>query len=192
MKIIRKLIFFIALMSLFFCVTLIQKTYAKYISSASASANLTVARWNILLNNQDILDDSDFTDTITPVFAGTQNIKSDVIAPTAEGYFDVVLDGSDTDVSFSYTVSIGQSVSNTVDDLKITKYSVNGTEYTYSGSDITGNILLNDLNKIKSIRFFVEWDDDAATETMDNADDTEQANDGVAAFFVSVNVIQLR
>lgn len=192
MKIKRKIAFFIALMSLFYCVTLIQKTYAKYVTTASASADLTIARWNILINNQDILQDSDFSDTIVPVFAGTQNIKSGVIAPTAQGYFDVYLDGTNTDVSFSYTVSIDLSVVNTVDDLEVYKYSVDGVEYTYSGADITGNILHNAQTKTKSIRFFVKWNDEAATETMDNEEDTTAANEGVAAFNVDVNVIQMR
>ena len=97
MKIKRKIIFFISLMSLFYCVSLMQETYAKYVSSAGANAYLTVARWNVLVNNQDIVDNSNFTDTIVPTFAGTSNIKSGVIAPTAEGSFDITIDGTDTD-----------------------------------------------------------------------------------------------
>ena len=192
MKTKRKIIFFVALLSLFYCVTLIQKTYAKYVSSASASADLTVARWNILINNQDILRNSDFSDTIVPVFAGTSNIKSDVIAPTAEGYFDVIIDGTNTDVSYNFTVSASQSVSNTVTDLEIYKYSLNGTEYTFNGNDITGTVLLNDTNKVKSLRFYIRWNDDQATETMDNEEDTAAANSGLAAFIVNVNLIQQR
>ena len=76
MKIKRKILFFAALMCLFYCLTLMQDTYAKYISSATSSANLTIARWNILINNQDILQNSNFSDTIQPQFAGTSNIKS--------------------------------------------------------------------------------------------------------------------
>ncbi len=192
MKTKRKIIFFVALLSLFYCVTLIQKTYAKYVSSASASADLTVARWNILINDQDILRNSDFSDTIVPVFAGTSNIKSDVIAPTAEGYFDVIIDGTNTDVSYNFTVSASQSVSNTVTDLEIYKYSLNGTEYTFNGNDITGTVLLNDTNKVKSLRFYIRWNDDQATETMDNEEDTAAANSGLAAFIVNVNLIQQR
>ena len=106
MKTKRKIIFFVALMSLFYCVTFMQDTYAKYVSSTSAIADLTIARWSILINNQDVVNESDFSETISPVFAGSANIRSDVIAPTASGYFEIILNGENTDVSFSYTISI--------------------------------------------------------------------------------------
>ena len=83
MKIKKKIVLFIALISLFYLVTTIENTYAKYISSATAEADMTIARWNILVNNQDILNNSNFSNTISPVFAGTQYINSGVIAPTS-------------------------------------------------------------------------------------------------------------
>ena len=61
--------------------------------------------------------------------------------------------------------------------------------YNYT-SDITGTFLLNDQNKTKSIRFYVEWNDNAQTETMDNFDDSAATIDGVAALEVTVNVVQ--
>ena len=196
MKIKRKVIFFIALMSLFYCLTLMQDTYAKYITTASANTDLTIARWNILVNNQDSLANSDFSDKIIPYFAGTTNIKNDVVAPTATGYFDIILNGVDTDVSFTYTITVNQSVRNTVSDLKITKYIINNEEHTFSSgttsTTITGDILYNDSIKIKSIRFFVEWDDNASTQTMNNELDTLATSNGVAAYYVNVNVVQKR
>ena len=189
MKIKRKIVFFVALMSLFYCVSLMQETYAKYVSSATANAELTIARWNILVNNQDILNNSDFSSTITPTFNGTTHIRNGIIAPTAEGYFDIAINGNNTDVSFNYTISLDLANNNTVDDLKITKYMIGNTEYTYS-TDVTGSILLSDLVREKTIRFYVEWDDDALTETMDNEDDTEATVSGIAAIDVSVNVVQ--
>ena len=191
MKINRKIIFFVALMSLFYCITFMQDTYAKYVSTASASADLTIARWNILINNQDILEDSDFSDTITPQFAGTTNIRSGVVAPTAEGTFQIVLNGNDTDVSFSYTISIDENDDNTVTDLQITKYVIDNVEYAYNG-DITGTILYNAAVKTKTITFYVKWNDTVGTQTMNNAADTQAANSGVAALDVNVNVIQLQ
>lgn len=192
MKIKRKVLFFLALMSLIYCLNLMQETYAKYVSSASANTSLTIARWNILINNQDIIQDSNFTATISPVFSGTENIKSNVIAPTSEGYFDITLDGSDTDVSFTYTIELNQSHLNTVDDLMITKYLINGVEYSYNSNIISEDVLLNAIEKRKSIRFFVKWNDDVETQTMDNEQDTISAHNGVAAFDIDVNIIQKR
>ena len=191
MKIKRKVIFFVALMSLFYCITFMQDTYAKYVSSASANTTLTIARWNILVNSQDIIQNSDFSSTIQPQFNGTTYIKSGVIAPTSQGTFAVTLNGTNTDVSFTYTISVDENEDNTVTDLKITKYVIDNVEYTYNGNNITGNILFNDAVKTKTITFYVEWDDNTATETMDNSDDSDAANGGVAALDVNVNVIQM-
>ena len=191
MKIKRKIIFFVALMSLFYCVSFMQDTYAKYVSSATSSANLTIARWNVLINNQDVIENSDFSDTITPTFSGTTNIKSGVIAPTAEGSFDVTLNGEDTDVSFTYTISINESSNNTVSDLVITRYVVDGVEYQYNNS-ITENILFNAQDKTREFTFYVKWNDNEQTQNMNNAQDTQAANSGIAAFDVNINVIQMQ
>ena len=192
MKIKRKIIFFVALMSLFYCITFMQDTYAKYVSSSGANANLTIARWNILINNQDILQNSNFTNTINPQFEGTTNIRSGVIAPTAEGYFTLLLNGTNTDVSFSYTISLEPNDNNTVTDLMITKYEIDGVEYTYDEDDpITENILLSDSDKTREITFYVEWNDDQNTQTMNNAADTAATYNGVASYNVAVNVIQI-
>lgn len=191
MKLNRKITFLLALLALFYCVSLIQSTYAKYLSTADADTNITIARWNILVNNQDISQNSNFSEVLEPTFTGNENIKDGVIAPTATGYFDITLDGSTTDVSFSYNISFSEADDNTVTDLKITKYEIDGHSYTYNGP-ISGNILLNDQNRALTVRVYVEWVDQTDDETMTNVDDTTAANSGVAKFKVNVNVIQLR
>ena len=190
MKLNRKITFLLALLALFYCVSLIQSTYAKYLSTADADTNITIARWNIL-DNQDISQNSNFSEVLEPTFTGNENIKDGVIAPTATGYFDITLDGSTTDVSFSYDISFSEADDNTVTDLKITKYEIDGHSYTYNGP-ISGNILLNDQNRALTVRVYVEWVDQTDDETMTNVDDTTAANSGVAKFKVNVNVIQLR
>ena len=187
----RKIIFFVALMSLLYCITIMQDTYAKYVSSAVADAELTIARWSILINDQDVVNESNFTDTISPVFAGSTNIASDVIAPTAQGQFELLLNGTNTDVSFRYTISI-DTTDCAVEDLKITSYTIDGTTYAYTGNDITGTVLLSAQNRVADVVFNVEWDDNVSTQTMDNAADTTAAQEETAAFTVNVNLIQLQ
>ena len=62
MKFKRKMLFFVALISLFYCVSIMQDTYGKYLTSAEANAELTIARWSILVNSQDIVNNSNFSD----------------------------------------------------------------------------------------------------------------------------------
>lgn len=184
----RKMIFFMALISLFYCVSIMQDTYGKYLTAAEATTELTIARWQIYVNDQDIVNNSDFSEVITPTFAGTTNIQSGVIAPTSTGSFNLEINGEDTDVSFTYTISLDTTDCN-VSDLQITGYTIGNTHYNYTGNDITGDILLNDTNKVVSITFDVVWNDGTGS-TMNNAADTAASKTGPATFDVDVNFIQ--
>ena len=68
---------------------------------------------------------------------------------------------------------------------------MDNVEHNVTG-DITGNILYSDATRSKTIRVYVEWDDNAATETMDNEDDTAATASGVASVDVTVNVVQMQ
>ena len=184
----RKMIFFMALISLFYCVSIMQDTYGKYLTAAEATTELTIARWQIYVNDQDIVNNSHFSEVITPTFAGTANIQSGVIAPTSTGSFNLEINGEDTDVSFTYTISLDTTGCN-VSDLQITGYTIGNTHYNYTGNDITGDILLNDTNKVVSITFDVVWNDGTGS-TMNNAADTAASKTGPATFDVDVNFIQ--
>lgn len=191
MKIKNKIKFFIALISLVYCISLIQDTYAKYVSSATGNTTMSIARWNILVNDTDIKNNSNFTNTITPIFEGTTHIADNVIAPTASGYFDIVLDGSNADVSFNYTITLETDPTSAVSDLVIEKYTIGNdtTEYTYSDK-ISKDILLTDTNKSTTYRFYVTWDD-GENSTMNNESDTLAAG-GEAKIAISINFIQLK
>lgn len=187
----RKIRFFIALISLFYCVSLIQSTYAKYVTSADANTDITIARWNVLVNGQDVKNNSNFSSKITPVFAGNDNIAANIIAPTATGYFDIIINGNSTDVSFTYTVSLNNDVSSQVNDLKLVNYTLDGgTATDFVDSKVTGNVLLNDANKVHTIRVYIIWNDDSSTATMNNTSDTSATQDGKAIMDVNINLIQ--
>ena len=193
MKIKKKIMFFVALICLFYCVSLMQATYAKYVTTADTNATFTIARWSILINDQDIKENSNFTNLIVPEFNGTENIKEDVIAPTAQGTFEIEIDGNGTDVSYTYTITVDYDDSNSVDDLVITKYTIDDINYVYTmGDPITDDVLVNAQDKNTLITFYVEWNDDEQTQSMNNANDTMTTVNGAAAFRVNVNVIQKR
>lgn len=192
MKINHRIKIFIALLSLLYLITLVQDTYAKYTSSANANTNITISRWNILVNNQDIKNNSNFTNTIKPVFEDNENIATGVIAPTSKGYFDIIIDGTKTDVSFQYNINLALSSLNTVSDLKLTNYKVNDddTLHQIENNVISNQVLYDSDNKIIKYRIFVEWIDGDA-ETMNNEADTEAAINGIAAYDIAINVIQI-
>ena len=53
---------------------------------------MAIAKWNILVNNLSIKTNTDISNSIVPVFTGNEHIAKDIIAPTAEGYFDINFD----------------------------------------------------------------------------------------------------
>ena len=85
MNVVRKMTLLVAIISLLFCFSTINETYAKYNTSLEGKTNMSVARWHILVNNQDVRNNSSTNAELTPTFLGTEHIAPDVIAPTSEG-----------------------------------------------------------------------------------------------------------
>ena len=187
----RKIRLFIAFFSLFLLFDMIQDSYAKYVSSASASSNMTIARWAFNVNSQDVLSNSDFSSTITPVFPGNNYVAAGYIAPNAEGYFEIEINSSNVDVSFQETITLSLANDNTVSDMVITGYTLNGgtlIELNNSMS-ITTNHALNEQNTVNTYRIFVKWLDGTG-ENMNNAADTAASSSGTAKVNVNINFIQ--
>ena len=172
----KKIILLLALFSLFTCLYFIQSTYAKYITSTSGNVEAKIARWNILVNNTDITGNKTLTNDITPVYLQSEHIAENVIAPTSSGYFDLVIDYSNVDVSFSYNISIKPN--NVLNDFVPTAYQIdNGQKINLTNSTtITNDILYSETTKTKRIRVYLEWVDDTR-QTMDNAADTKVTNE---------------
>ena len=123
----RKVILLAGFLCVFLCILTLQDTYAKYTSAVNETTDISIARWRILVNDFDIRSNSTTENLITPVFSGNANIASGVIAPTAEGYFDIVIDATGTDLSFAYTISVSNSDDSPVSDIKVTNCTLNGT-----------------------------------------------------------------
>lgn len=191
-KLNRKYKILIALISLMFLLTTIEETYAKYVTSATADTNINISRWNIKINNADIQNNSNFSDSIIPEFLGTDYVNSNIIAPGSEGKFDITIDGTQTDTAYKLNLNIDISDKSDVKDLIITKYTINNdpTEYQYNDT-LETTYQIND-NKTITYHFYVKWNDNEETETMDNIQDTTAAyNNGKAIMKINLKVTQL-
>ena len=195
MKNVKKVIILIICLSLCISLILLVQIYAKYLTSATGSTNIPIAKWNILVNNQSIKDSSDISNTIQPIFPGNDNIASNIIAPTAEGYFDLNFDFTDTDVSFKYKITLSANSESSVTDLVATGYSIdNGDKIDFDNynEDISDTILLTDSIDTRSIRIYVLWNDDTDTSSMNNIDDTISTNsDKPVLFDVNISFEQI-
>lgn len=183
--------FIIAFVALFLCISFIQESYAKYLTNASASTNINVARWSILVNGQDVVNNADFSSKVEPVFPGNDYVASGIIAPLSEGYFDLVVDHSKVDVAFNQKISLSLADDNTISDLAITGYSINGGVVTnFTGAkEINQTFQLSNQNKVNTYRIYVKWLD-GTNETMDNEADTNATKTGKASIKADVLFVQ--
>lgn len=189
----RKFKLLIACLSLILLLDIMQDTYAKYISSADATSNFSIARWSFLVNDQDVLSNSDFSTTIIPTFDASSHIASGVIAPTSTGHFEVEIDSSNVGVSFDEIITLSHGEDNTVGDIVFTGYKKNNdpvVSLTNNTNTITTTHLLGQATTVDTYIFYIQWNDDPSTQTMDNASDTAAAASGTAAVNVNIQFIQ--
>lgn len=186
----KKVKILLAFTSLLLLVNSIQDSYAKYVSSASANGNFTIAEWTFKVNDQDILNESDFSSTIVPVIDANPNIKEGVIAPTSKGYFDVIVDHSRVGVSYKQDITLSYG-EDSITDMVFTGYTLNGGEVTDIGESNTVSVVhnLSDESTIDVYRFYVEWIDGTG-ETMDNQEDTEASANGTTSVKIDLHFIQ--
>lgn len=173
----------LAICALILCITQIQQTYAKYLDTKEGDTDFTIAKWKILVNQQDITEASTMSSLINPVYIENEHMKEGVIAPGREGYFDLVIDSSNTEVSFRYDISVTSSENSSVNDLIITGYSLNDSEIIPVSdqlNNLSNVIYYTDTNKENKIRIYFKWRDGTG-ENMNNEADTNASIQGVNA-----------
>ena len=190
-KFLQKILILLSCVALFFSINTIIDTYGKYFTSVEEDAEIKIARWRILINGEDVRNNASTKEIITPIFLGNENISSGVIAPHAEGYFDLIIDGSDADVSFKYDIVTKVSEDSSVQDLIITGYSVNdGEKIETSEGTISDVVPLSTDNKVINVRVYIKWDDSEES-TMDNEQDTASTMGSDAKMDVSLTFTQV-
>ncbi len=108
---------------------LIRATYAKYITSLGANADITLSSWKLSVNDIDILEQKEFTENFKLVFPESEYSVEGVIVPGAIGYFDIDVDSTGTNVPFRTTIKSEITISEKVDmNFIVTDYSINGSD----------------------------------------------------------------
>ncbi|HIQ90912.1 MAG TPA: hypothetical protein IAB27_04740 [Candidatus Coprosoma intestinipullorum] len=78
------------------------KPYAKYLEESDGDTDFDIASWKIIVNNQDISEATTMSSLMNQVYLDNENVAGGVIAPGSAGYFDLDIDASQTEASFSY------------------------------------------------------------------------------------------
>ena len=181
----KRISFVLLLMSCSLCLCFMSSTYSRYVAGTTGNIDILFAKWQILINNEDIADENNSSISITPTIEQNENIKENTIAPSSKGYFDIDIDPTNVDVSFRYTIEL-EIDNEEIPDLMITKYTILPSDYeegdTLEYTTLQSNIITDDLlidNETENfefepftIRIFFEWYEDEDEEMNDEADTT--------------------
>lgn len=170
---------------------LYQSSYAKYRKRITADVDLTVAKWTIKINNEDIKNNKVLTNKLVPEFEESEYTKANVLAPGSKGYCDIVIDSSNVDVNFQISLIAKVPPESAIVDLRVTDYIINPSDTN------TTKIEYSELEEIQipvvhntpktTIRLFIKWDDDPTTQKMDNEADTNAAVDTSSEALIEIN-----
>lgn len=152
-------------------------TLAKYVTQVDGTATAKVAAWSFAAKDK---SDTALT-TKTPIDLGstvnrttykTGDIMDGVIAPGTSGSFDIVIDGTGSEVGIDYTVALAATEKTVLPGNLKFEYKVdNGdlNDYTLGSTSIAGNIAYSATNAMKKT-ITVQW-------TWPIGDDTTASKD---------------
>ena len=166
--------------SLALTLSLMSNTYSRYVADVDSNIDLLFAKWQILVNENDITNNTTTSINITPVMEENVNVAENTVAPSSKGYFNIDIDPSNAGVSFDYSINLNIEDEN-MPDLMISKYAVLDKDYN-EGDQITTTTILNntidgtvDYNATThepfTVRVFFEWYE-GVDEKMDDEADT--------------------
>lgn len=157
----NKIIYIVCAIMIFISIYEIKNTYGLFESKKEIDIDKSVAKWNIYINDNNLNTTETFTiDNFT--FQETDTVAKDKIAPGILGWFDILIDARDTQVSIIYEITFDFTIlpSNiTVEKIE----EINGREIIKTGPNTYSNyITLDDINNnVKdTIRVHIKWNND--------------------------------
>lgn len=177
----KKILYFICGLCLSMTIFMVIDSYGLFESKNVLNVDSNIAKWNVFINGTDIKKNETFVvDKINLI--NNDNVLEGKMAPGSKGYFDIVIDPTDTDTSIRYDISFDFSSLND-------KIVVSGIEEITSGNLVrTGKNTYSKvitLNEIKNgitniIRVYIKWDN--------SDDESDSAIGSVINNFINVPV----
>lgn len=157
----NKIIYIVCAIMIFISIYEIKNTYGLFESKKEIDIDKSVAKWNIYINDNNLNTTETFTiDNFT--FQETDTVAKDKIAPGILGWFDILIDARDTQVSIIYEITFDfTSLPSNMTVEKIEE--INGREIIKTGPNTYSNyITLDDINNnVKdTIRVHIKWNND--------------------------------
>ena len=164
-------------LALIVAIILSMYAYSKYTSTLTGNGTSTVAKWSFKVNGQ--------TQTIPDINLGEtmdahSNVADKKLAPGTSGHFDLILDGSGSEVAIDYNIKL--AITQKPTNLKFyldDKYQTPISE-TDGTLNISGSIALEDVNTPLTKTIYWQWPYETGNTSneIDKNDETDTKDSG--------------
>ena len=148
----KKILLILAIISIVLISFIGGKAYSKYVSEVRGDGLAKVATWSFKVNGQ-----QEQVQTINLVSTcNNETLLNNKIAPGTSGSFNIIVDGTESDVEINYKVKF----QNETDKPQNLKFKYQGKEYNSISElqDIlSGTIAANDKEKTRTLQIEWQW-----------------------------------
>ena len=168
----KKIYFCLALVLLIITVFIILKTYGLFETKTELNVQSEVGKWVILVNNTDITQQENTKFSVDKIiWDQNDEVKEGKIAPGASGYFDIVIDPTDTDVSVRYDIGFDFSEFENTNITITSIQEINDKKIVKTGDNkYTGIITLDEISAgtTNTIRVNIAWENNEENNEHDS------------------------
>ena len=180
----KKVLLFISSILMLFTAFQVMKSFGVFETVYLEDNDLNIAKWRIYVNNYNLNNTENTFNVDNITYRNNSGVVSGRFAPGVTGEFLLVIDPTDTEVSFEYHLSI---------DLSDSLYSqihvdsiegVEGTNLTLNNGVYSRVFRLSEIqnDKVDTIKVTFSWDDDVD----DDSDSALGLSDG--DFNIPINI----
>lgn len=153
---------------------LLLSTYGVFESIILREVDFDVAAWKVEVNGSKVTNEEKKFVIDDIKWESSDGVVNGKGAPGSEGYFDIIIDPKETEVSIKYEIVYDiEYLENINPAFKITKVEeINGNKiYLTSKNTYTGVIELKDirLHRTNTIRTYIKWEDNEENNENDYA-----------------------
>ena len=174
-------------------IAIIGGTYARYTSSGTANASVSIAKWHVELAGEDISSQSQNVD-VALTYDANSYVKDGKIAPGRTAHFDVELDptGSEVAIDYSFVVNTA-AIAQALETGSTSEIAIVGATYKVGNGSAQAATIAQDgtisiaesladveAGKAVTVSVTIAWTNDET----DNASDTIE---GVESYVAGTN-----
>ena len=166
----KRVLLLISLLMLFFTIYLAMDTYALFESNKNYDVSSDIAKFVIKVNGSEAKTEEFVVDSIA--YYENEYVIDNKIAPLVDGYFDIVVDAEDVEVSLRYDIEFDFS-SLSIPGLVISSITeLGGNTLVLTDKDTySGVITLDDMDSstVNTVRVSISWQNDEANNEVDSS-----------------------